>query len=119
MSSYTPMLLEVLKQSYFSKTGVRAMAPTRTAHGITPRNLLMATFNDQVSARSLFEGYFLLLSVTFCYLSISYKPGVRAMAPTRAAHGITFRLPRKLLMVTFNDQVSASLFKDYFLCLKL
>jgi hypothetical protein len=48
VSSYKPMMLEVLKQSYFSKIGVRSMAPTRTAHGITPRNILMATVNDQV-----------------------------------------------------------------------
>ena len=48
MSSFTPVTLEVLKQSYYSKVAVRTMAVTKTAHGITPRHLLLATLNDQL-----------------------------------------------------------------------
>lgn len=48
VSSYTPVILEVLKQSYFSKVGVRSVTPTVTAHGVTPRHILLATDNDQL-----------------------------------------------------------------------
>jgi ER membrane protein complex subunit 1, C-terminal len=47
-SSHAPVTLEVLRQSFFSKTAVRAMAPTTTLHAVTPRHLLLAMSSDQV-----------------------------------------------------------------------
>lgn len=52
-TSYSPVMLEVLRQSFYMRTAVRQMLPTTTRFGITPRHLLLATETDQV-CHSLF-----------------------------------------------------------------
>ena len=47
-TAHLPVTLEVLKQSFFGRVGVRAMAPTATRHSVTPKHILMATNHDQV-----------------------------------------------------------------------
>lgn len=48
ISSYSPVNLEVKAQSYFFTFTVKTMTVTATAKGITTRQLLLGTVNDQV-----------------------------------------------------------------------
>lgn len=50
ISSYAPVNLEVKAQNYFFTYTVKAMTVTTTAKGITARQLLLGTVNDQVLA---------------------------------------------------------------------
>lgn len=48
VTSYSPVMLEVLRQSFYMRTAVRSMLPTSTRFGVTPRRLLLTTQTDQV-----------------------------------------------------------------------
>ncbi|KAK9825151.1 hypothetical protein WJX81_005905 [Elliptochloris bilobata] len=50
LSSFQPTPLEVLTQTYFTPFGVKALAASTTAHGITSKMLLMGMHTDQVYA---------------------------------------------------------------------
>lgn len=50
ISSYSPVNLEVKQQSYFFTFTVKTMTVTSTAKGITAKQLLLGTVNDQVLA---------------------------------------------------------------------
>ncbi|DBB10485.1 TPA: hypothetical protein ACH3X3_002026 [Trebouxia sp. C0006] len=48
MSSYEPVPVEVLRQSYFFDSGVKTMGVSATMHGISNKFLLVGTLSDQV-----------------------------------------------------------------------
>lgn len=48
MSSYEPVPAEVLRQSFFIDTAVKAMGVSSTMHGISSKFLLLGTLSDQV-----------------------------------------------------------------------
>lgn len=48
ISSYSPVNLDVKSQSYFFTFTVKTMTVTSTAKGVTARQLLLGTVNDQV-----------------------------------------------------------------------
>ncbi|KAL3141461.1 hypothetical protein ABBQ32_005026 [Trebouxia sp. C0010 RCD-2024] len=48
ISSYQPVPIEVLRQSFFFDSGVKYMGVSRTMHGISNKFLLVGTLSDQV-----------------------------------------------------------------------